>query len=355
MPNPAASGTTESVRIEGLVPGIAYGFSVRAVDDAGQTSALTAGVLVTTLAPPPEPPAAIQDLTVEEITTRGARVRWSHSSDPGDPGAPARFVVGISRDPIDDATWPQARKHPNPPLPDDAGDIVVAVWDDLEESTAYWTAVRVQSADSLWSTLVAVAFTTSTAPDLAPPATPSGLRIAGIDEFGRTRLEWDASSDADLAGYRVYGRSDGGAWRALVPEMLSASATSVVLTAPPGTEFALAAVDIAGNESSFSPAVLLEDRILSLRGPFPHPVTDRCRFEVDLPLGVPSTEVVLRILDSTGKEIRRVEGGTPAGVGVIEIPWDRKDGTGRPAAPGFYLVVLDAGGRTLHRRIFAAP
>ncbi len=355
MPTPGEPGTIERVRIAGLAPGVSYGFVVRAVDDVGQPSALTGGVLVTTLTPPPEPPAPIQNLAVEEITTGGARVRWSHSSDSGDPAGPARFVLGISRDPIDEATWPQARKHPNPPLPGAAGAVVAAIWDGLEESTPYWTAVRVQSADSLWSTLAVAAFTTSTTPDLAPPAPPSGLRIAGMDEFGQTRLEWDPSSDADLAGYRVYGRSDGGSWHLLLTEMLPASATSVVLESPPGAEFALAAVDLSGNESSYSPPVLLEDRVLGLRGPFPHPVTDRCRFEVDLQLGVPSSGVVLRILDSTGKEIRRVESGTPVGVGVIEILWDRKDGAGRPAAPGFYLVVLEAGGRTLHRRIFAAP
>ena len=355
MPIPAPSGALERVRIEGLEPGVSYGFAIRAVDDAGQFSALAPAALVTTLTPAPEPPLPAGELTVDEITTGGARVRWTHPSNPGDPGAPARFVLGISRDPIDDGTWPGARKHGNPPRPGNANERIVAFWDGLEESTTYWTAVRVQSADSLWSTLAVASFTTSTSPDLAPPTPPTGLKVAGGEASGHVRLEWDPSSEADLAGYRVYGSSDGQAWQLLTSELLPASATSAVVTAAPGTAFALTAVDLAGNESPFGSSVLWEDRVLELRGPFPHPVTDHCRFEVDLPVGISSGDVVLRILDSTGREIRREEGGVPNGMGVVEIRWDRTDGTGGPAAPGFYLVILEAGGRTLHRRIYAAP
>lgn len=52
---------------------------------------------------------------------------------------------------------------------------------------------------------------------------------------------------------------------------------------------------------------------------------------------------------------RSIEGGIATGPGVTEIVWDRKDGSGRVAASGFYLVTSEAGDRTLHRRIFASP
>ena len=107
---------------------------------------------------------------------------------------------------IDASTWPLSRKHPDPPLPSAAGQDVGARWEGLEQNTTYWTAVRVQSGDSLWSPLAVVRFTTAAAIDLAPPTPPSDLRIAGVDASGRTRLEWDASPEPDLAGYQVYGR-----------------------------------------------------------------------------------------------------------------------------------------------------
>jgi hypothetical protein len=361
VPEPGLAGASEEAWVDGLTPGAVYGFAVRAFDQAGQPSALEAGPIVTLLVPPPPPedpipPVAATGLIVDEITPGSARVRWSHPNGPGDPAGPARFVLKIATAPIDGTTWNAARRHASPPDPAGAGTQVGAVWDGLEERTTYWTAVRAQSADSLWSPLVTASFTTTAPIDLAPPATPSGLRSAGSDGQGRIRLEWEASPEPDLNGYRLYARPFGGTWTSIYDELIPADATSATIPPDAGEEFALTAIDHAGNESALSAAIApVVQRRLALRGPFPHPITDGCRFEVDLPEGVAAGDVLLRILDAGSREIRRIHGGESGGPGSASIAWDRRDGTGRPAAPGFYLAIVEAGERKISRRIFAAP
>lgn len=360
LPRPGPAGASEAMRVDELAPGTVYGFALRAVDAAGQFSALVPGPIVTTLVPvPPDDPVApltVQDLTVDEVTVSGAVVRWSHPTHPGDPGAVVRYVVKIASGPISAANWDAATSHPAPPAPAEAGIPVSVAWSGLVEGTTFWTAVRAVSGDSLWSPIASVSFTTATTPDLAPPAIPAGLRVAGTDTQGRVRLEWSASADPDLAGYRIYARSEGGPWTSLLPDLLAADVTSVAVEAPAGSEFAITAVDGAGNESALSDPVSTSVSLrFAVRGPFPHPITDACRFEIDLPAGATANNVVLRIVDSNGREVRHITGGEAGDPGTAVVGWDRRDASGRVAAPGFYLAIVEAGGRKITRRIFASP
>ena len=82
--------------------------------------------------------------------------------------------------------------------------------------------------------------------DVFPPPAPEGLLV--LREDAGSRLVWNPSLARDLAGYRVYGRDGGGAWRRLAdgltdPGYLDAGA-------PAGRRYAVTAVDAAGNESA---------------------------------------------------------------------------------------------------------
>jgi hypothetical protein len=59
--------------------------------------------------------------------------------------------------------------------------------------------------------------------------------------------------------------------------------------------------------------------------------------------------VVLVLHDALGRRVRTLASGTRA-AGRYQLAWDGRDQMGNPAAAGIYLVTLDAGGRTLHRR-----
>jgi hypothetical protein len=79
--------------------------------------------------------------------------------------------------------------------------------------------------------------------------------IAQVADAGTVSLGWDANTEPDLAGYRLYygisPRSEG-AYTQTVP-INNKNATTWELSLPSGTYyFALTAVDFVGNESGFS-------------------------------------------------------------------------------------------------------
>ena len=89
----------------------------------------------------------------------------------------------------------------------------------------------------------------ATALDNLPPAVPSGLAVVG--GAGQATLSWTANTDADLMGYLVY--RDG--YRLFMLPLADASYTDTLLAA--GTySYQVCAVDMHGNSSALSPAVL---------------------------------------------------------------------------------------------------
>ena len=85
--------------------------------------------------------------------------------------------------------------------------------------------------------------------DTAPPAVPTGLTATFAPDA--VKLRWDPNTtDADLAGYRVYELASGGAY-ALTAEPLTR--TWWADPQPPGRpcQYAVTAVDASGNESAW--------------------------------------------------------------------------------------------------------
>lgn len=89
--------------------------------------------------------------------------------------------------------------------------------------------------------------------DVFPPATPTGLHADPAP--GSIELAWDRNTEPDLAGYRVYRATGGGAFEKV------ADVTQIPSWSDRGVEpgktyrYAVTAVDQAGNESPRSPAV----------------------------------------------------------------------------------------------------
>jgi PKD repeat protein len=82
------------------------------------------------------------------------------------------------------------------------------------------------------------------------PTAPTNFAAAGGD--GRVTLTWDAASDTDLAGYRVYRRNTDGTWPAAPLATTNASTLSYAdTTAANGTAYTyrVTAYDAAGHES----------------------------------------------------------------------------------------------------------
>ncbi len=87
------------------------------------------------------------------------------------------------------------------------------------------------------------------------------LLLAPLAEAGTVSFEWDANSEADLAGYKLYyGNSPRaqGSYTQTV-SINNKNATTWQLSLPDGVYyFALTAVDVVGNESGYSNEVSAE-------------------------------------------------------------------------------------------------
>ena len=105
------------------------------------------------------------------------------------------------------------------------------------------------------------------APDQQAPAQPQG--IEALDGYHMTLLHWEANTEADLAGYRVYRAQNNTAPLQAVNSTLTPLARHFDNDVAVGQSvcYAVAAVDVNGNESPRSPivcAAALDDNASSL-------------------------------------------------------------------------------------------
>jgi flagellar hook assembly protein FlgD len=81
---------------------------------------------------------------------------------------------------------------------------------------------------------------------------------------------------------------------------------------------------------------------------YPNPYRPRNGQALQIPYRVPSADggksVGLRVFDSSGRLVRRIDGATPAGGGFGSLTWDGRDDRGRLLADGVYFVRLQGPG-----------
>jgi hypothetical protein len=92
--------------------------------------------------------------------------------------------------------------------------------------------------------------------DQFPPSTPTELRV--LRAGGEIRLIWEASPEADVAGYRVERSLDGRDWAALGALATSNDASDAAPPAARGLRYRVVAIDGAGNESSPTEPIVLD-------------------------------------------------------------------------------------------------
>jgi len=83
--------------------------------------------------------------------------------------------------------------------------------------------------------------------------------------------------------------------------------------------------------------------------PNPFQVTTSIRFGLER-----GGRAVLRVYDVRGREVRRLFDGDGDGRSHV-VTWDGEDAAGRRLAPGVYYCRLQAGARTLTRKLQLAP
>ena len=189
--------------------------------------------------------------------------------------------------------------------------------------------------------------------DNLAPATP--VSFAGAFSGGSTMLHWDRNLEPDLQTYRLY-RGIGNFTPG--PANLIATLTGLEYTDNPGAPYAykLSATDVHGNVSGYAYAIPSGTvdadgaplpRELALAAPRPSPARATATIRFALPRAEP---VRLVIFDIAGRRTRTLAAG-PHAAGEFTLTWDLRDDSGHPAAPGLYLVSLEAEGRRIERRL----
>ncbi|MBL8551350.1 MAG: DUF4038 domain-containing protein [Hyphomonadaceae bacterium] len=219
--SPQPTGT--SFNDSGLSGGVSYSYTVDAVDAAGNASAPSIALIVTTLdGSAPSIPAG---LAASNVTQTSLTLSWTASTD--NVGV-AKYLVyrnGVLLSP-----------QPTTTSFSDSG---------LTQGTAY--AYRVAAADAAGNTSQQSSVLNVTTVDGAAPSVPGGLAASNVTQTTLT-LTWTASTDnIGVARYRVYRNGT-----LLSPQPTAASFSDSGLTASTTYSYTVDAQDAAGNTSAQS-------------------------------------------------------------------------------------------------------
>ncbi|MBI1799058.1 MAG: hypothetical protein HYR73_05175 [Candidatus Eisenbacteria bacterium] len=190
--------------------------------------------------------------------------------------------------------------------------------------------------------------------DNLPPVAPAAFSASYVPPNG-TYISWGANGEPDLAGYRLFRGSPlnftpspaNRIYDGVTPSYHDITGTAYI--------YKVCAYDIHCNEgpcSTVQPAGTAD-----AGSNVPHEVTlapiapNPAHNSATLRLGLPRDGMVrLVIYDAQGRRVRSLLGGwRPAG--WIELRWDGSTESGARAAGGLYFARLEAGGRTLTRRM----
>ncbi len=171
---------------------------------------------------------------------------------------------------------------------------------------------------------------------------------------GEVQLSWKVVEDASLSAYRLYRTRRGespGVLRAVFP---STGRTDYVfldrdVEAGETYRYTLSAVGMDGAETVLGKKEVVVEvpRRLGLAQNVPNPFNPRTVIEVRLPRAM---EVDLGVYDLHGRRVATLVSGRET-AGVKRYAWEGRDDAGRPVSSGVYVVRLQAGSRSLSRRM----
>jgi len=231
------SSTTASFTETGLNPNTAYTYTVRAKDVAGNVSAASSGLTVTTKTGTSDTtaPSVPTGLAAGTVTSDTVALTWTASTDNSGGSGVAGYDIYRGTTKVGTSTTTSFTDT------------------SLSPSTAYSYTVRAKDvAGNVSSASSALSVTTKAeVTDQVAPSVPSGLAATTVTETSVT-LTWAGSTDtggSGLAGYDVYR----GTTKVGTPT--SASYTDSGLTAATAYQYTVRARDNAGNVSAASSAL----------------------------------------------------------------------------------------------------
>lgn len=366
-PVPAPPGTLQSFRLRRLPAETTLHAAIRTRDDAGRWSGLSNVVSFTTTSlpagPPPDGPSPddppgdpgdttipspVDDLMALAPAVTTVLLAWTAVGDDGGSGTAYAYDLRYATGPIDPESYDDATRYSAVPAPGTAGEIEAVTIFGLAPVTRYYFALVVVddagNRSSVSNTATATTGSGDTAP-LLPPAAPQATYSAGV-----VTLSWSAASGA--VGYHVYRREEGGSEGRLTSSPLPQPGfADDTVIAEHAYWYRLTAVASDLSESPASAEIWIRaaavPAALAIERVYPNPIRGEAVFRFLIPEVGPSasgTRVTLDLYDVAGRRVGRVVDDVfPPG--VQEVRWSPAS-SGRAFAPGLYVSVIRAGGRS---------
>lgn len=220
----------------GLTAGTAYSYSVAARDNAGNTSAFSAAIQASTLAPADTTaPSVPTGLATTGSTQTSIVLAWAASTDTGGSGM-KEYV--LQRNAVQIAVLAT-------PGYTDTG---------LTAGTSY--SYRVAARDNAGNTSAfsgTLQASTTVAADTTPPTVPTNV-VGNATSSTTVSLTWTASTDVGGSGVQNYIVQRNGI---TIAQPTTTAISDAGLTASTGYSYRVAAVDVAGNQSAYSTVAIV--------------------------------------------------------------------------------------------------
>ncbi|MFI5371502.1 MAG: fibronectin type III domain-containing protein [Candidatus Eisenbacteria bacterium] len=290
---------------------------------------------------------------------------WTAPGDDGTIGRATSYDIRWSTAPISDANFTSANAVTGPPAPANSGARQQVVVRGLSRGTTYYFALKTTDDAGNVSPLSNIV-QWDWVYDTSPPAQPTGLTATVTGGGSSVHVHWNANSEPDLGGYKIYRSSagSGGPWSRADGPGLTATNDFVDGTLPVGVNqlwYKISAVDISGNESARTNpvSVMLSGSggvqaagMWGLDPVYPNP--SRIGGPVTLPVSVGGGSGSIEITDAGRRLIRHIDLSSLA-AGRQNVNWDGLNDAGRPVAPGFYTVWIVGGGSRQSVKMVRVP
>jgi hypothetical protein len=289
---------------------------------------------------------------------------WTAPGDDGSVGQATTYDVRLSTSPITDANFAAASSVPGLPSPAISGTRQKVVVRGLTRGTTYYFALK-STDDAGNVSAISNIVRWDWVYDTSPPATPTGL-TANVTATGAVHLHWNANSEPDLGGYKIYRATAGagGPWTRIDGPALTATNDYTDSSPPTGFSqlwYAVTASDISGNESGRTGAVsvtfggssVFASTSWHLDPVYPNP--SRIGSPVTLPVNVGNDGAgSIEITDAGRHLIRHIDLSALA-PGPQLVTWDGLNDAGRPVTPGYYTAWVVGGGNRQSVKLVRVP